>query len=354
VSKQFGCGLVVGKFCPLHIGHELLINRALEQSDEVIIISYTKPEFDCCPPALRDKWIRARFPSANILVIDDILLEKTCVQRRISDVLSVPHNDAPDEEHRQFVAWLCMTILNTSVDVVFTSEEYGNGFADFLTQYFQSNTKYRSRVPHICIDIKRDAVPISGTIIRSNPHEHRQFLSPEIYASFVERICLLGGESTGKTTLAQALAYHLKTNWVPEYGRELWALKNGHLFFDDMLEIGHIQLERESEAIFSANHYLLCDTSPLTTIFYSQEIFGKVDKEMENMISTHKYDYIFLCAPDFDFVQDGTRRDHEFRMRQHTWYLTELNARKLPYSLLEGSLDERINKVLSTLTNNPA
>ncbi len=34
------------------------------------------------------------------------------------------------------------------------------------------------------------------------------------------RVALFGPESTGKTTLAKALATHYKTEWVPEFARE--------------------------------------------------------------------------------------------------------------------------------------
>ena len=35
----------------------------------------------------------------------------------------------------------------------------------------------------------------------------------------VKRVVIIGAESTGKTTLARALAEHYKTPWVPEFGR---------------------------------------------------------------------------------------------------------------------------------------
>ena len=35
----------------------------------------------------------------------------------------------------------------------------------------------------------------------------------------VKRVCLLGAESTGKSTLAEALARRYATLWNPEYGR---------------------------------------------------------------------------------------------------------------------------------------
>src|SRR5436190_7066726 len=48
MSKRFRRGLVVGKFAPLHRGHELVIRRASDACEEVVIISYCKPEFAGC------------------------------------------------------------------------------------------------------------------------------------------------------------------------------------------------------------------------------------------------------------------------------------------------------------------
>jgi HTH-type transcriptional repressor of NAD biosynthesis genes len=35
----------------------------------------------------------------------------------------------------------------------------------------------------------------------------------------MKRVLIVGAESTGKTTLAIALAEHYQTTWVPEFGR---------------------------------------------------------------------------------------------------------------------------------------
>lgn len=353
MNKQFKTGLVVGKFCPLHQGHELLIQHALQQCEELLIISYTKPEFSCCPPAIREYWIRELFPAANLLVIDDALLEQLCRRLDISNVPVIPHNDDPADKHRQFVAWLCVSIFNKSVNAVFTSEEYGYGFADYLTSYFQKNLPAQIKVQHVCVDQQRTRISVSGTRVRSNPHALRHFLSPVVYAGFVERVCILGGESSGKTTLAKALAFRLKTNWVAEYGRELWDRKNGNLLFEDMLHIAHVQLQRENDLAKTSNQFLICDTSPLTTLLYSKAMFDVDAAELE-VLASRQYEHVFVCALDFDFVQDGTRRDEDFRSYQHNWYLTELVSRKINFVLLEGSLDERLNRVVDILTKSHA
>jgi nicotinamide riboside kinase len=46
--------------------------------------------------------------------------------------------------------------------------------------------------------------------------------APQVYADHVQRVAFIGGESSGKTTLARVLAERLQTVWVPEYGRTLW------------------------------------------------------------------------------------------------------------------------------------
>jgi HTH-type transcriptional repressor of NAD biosynthesis genes len=346
--KQFRRGLVVGKFSPLHRGHELVIQRAMDTCDEVVIISYTKPEFAGCDRTTRQAWVEALFPLVTALVVDDDSLGEICTAHHISPSVQIPHNDENEAVHREFVGWLCWTVLNVTVDAVFTSEDYGDGFAAVLTEYFAGRTTPVAPVRHICVDQARNLVPVSGTQARSNPVAWRDFLSPQVYASFVKRACILGGESSGKTTLARSVADHLGTAWVPEYGREYWERTGGHLQFEDMLHIATQQIEQEIACSAKADHWLLCDTSPLTTLFYSLEMFGTADAELERL-AARPYDRIFLCAPDFPFVQDGTRRDEHLRARQHRWYIAELSRRKIPFRILYGPNDDRVSLVCSAL-----
>jgi hypothetical protein len=58
-----------------------------------------------------------------------------------------------------------------------------------------------------------------------------------------------------------------------------------------------------------------------------------------------------VCAPDFHFVQDGTRRDAGFRQRQHRWYCSVLEARGVPYVVLEGPVTQRMGTVCRILNS---
>ncbi|WP_070300537.1 AAA family ATPase, partial [Janthinobacterium sp. HH100] len=257
---------------------------------------------------------------------------------------ALPHNDADGDDHRHFMGWLCWTVLDLPVDAVFSSEEYGPGFAQVLERHYAAGA-----VAHVSVDQARTLVPVSGTVARQDPHAHSAFLSPVVRADFVTRVCVLGGESSGKTTLTQALARHFETAWVAEYGRELWESQDGVLAYDDLLKIGREQLRREAQALLVARRWLFCDTSPMTTYFYCIEMFGRAEQELAQL-AEHRYDLMLLCAPDFPFIQDGTRRDEDFRARQHAWYQAELARRGIAYVNVSGSVGDRVRQVAQVLT----
>jgi NadR type nicotinamide-nucleotide adenylyltransferase len=335
-------GLVVGKFCPLHLGHELLIQRAMDGCEELLVVSYTKPEFPGLEPARRERWLRAQFPQAHIVVLDDARLAALCAARGVP-ARALPHNDADGDDHRHFMGWLCWTVLDLPVDAVFSSEEYGPGFAQVLERHYAAGA-----VAHVSVDQARTLVPVSGTLVRQDPHAHSAFLSPVVRADFVTRVCVLGGESSGKTTLTQALAAHFETAWVAEYGRELWESQDGVLAYDDLLKIGREQLRREAAAAGQARRWLFCDTSPMTTYFYCVEMFGRAEQELARL-AEHRYDLVLLCAPDFPFIQDGTRRDGDFRARQHAWYEAELARRGIAYVNVSGTVAGRVGQAVQLL-----
>lgn len=327
-SKRFERGLVVGKFSPLHLGHELVIRRALEDCDRVFLISFSNPEFPQCGTAARRMWLEARFPETERVVIEP---------------WDSPGESDTEDIHRDFCARVCREHFGVTVNAVFTSESYGDGFAARMA------VNFGHPVAHVAVNQARDAVPISGTALRADPHgPNRRFLPDVVYASFVKRICILGAESSGKTTLAEALAARLKTIWTPEYGRELWIERGGQLRYEDLAEIGRVQLRREDETAARADRWLVCDTSPLTTLFYSLALFGSADPELVKLAG-RDYARVVLCEPEFGFVQDGTRQDPEFQERQHRWYLDELARRGVPYLRVCGNLKDRLEQVAAFL-----
>ncbi|WVM93405.1 adenylyltransferase/cytidyltransferase family protein [Halopseudomonas pachastrellae] len=62
MPKHYRTGLVVGKFSPLHSGHRYLIDTATAACDQLLILSYSRPEFAGCTSALRQQWLNNGWP----------------------------------------------------------------------------------------------------------------------------------------------------------------------------------------------------------------------------------------------------------------------------------------------------
>lgn len=338
--KKFKKSLVVGKFCPLHNGHIFTIRTALEESEEVIILSYTSEDYENCSGINRKLWFDTIFEEE--LKSGQL---KVFIWENGSDVL--PSDDDPAYDHRLFCAQY-LESENIRLDAIFGSEDYIKGFAEFMTQY------QMSQVEGVIVDSERSKYKISGTALRNDHSLLKFFTDSCVQQSFVPTVLILGGESSGKTTLAKNLAGILDTEWVPEFGREFYDLVGGELEFSDMEMIATEQLTREYYAEMrtvqsGSGKPIIYDTSPLTTLFYSLHLFDNVSERLTGFARNRKYSHVFLCAPDFPFVQDGTRQDDAFRRFGHRFYVSFLNGEGIPYTLLHGSLYDRLGQALKVL-----
>jgi NadR type nicotinamide-nucleotide adenylyltransferase len=159
----------------------------------------------------------------------------------------------------------------------------------------------------------------------------------------LKRIAILGAESSGKSTLAAALATHYNTLWVPEYLREFVDSTGRVPHEDDQCIIARIQMEREDAAAARAARFLFCDTTPLMTGLYSRWYWGRVDAQLALLERRHDYAYTIVTAPDSPWEADGLQRESEaVRQRVHEQVLQTLKERAIPYLLVSGSLQQRM------------
>ncbi len=60
-------GLTLGKYAPLHRGHQLVLDTGLSEMDEMVVIIYDSPEATAVPLAVRSRWIRALYPNVQVI-----------------------------------------------------------------------------------------------------------------------------------------------------------------------------------------------------------------------------------------------------------------------------------------------
>jgi NadR type nicotinamide-nucleotide adenylyltransferase len=320
-------GLVVGKFAPLHKGHQFVLETALESVDHVIVLVYSNPDFLDMPSATRSAWIQALYPNLRVFVPDN-----------------PPPNDADDFTQREFVRrWLEVHANELPdggrVDLVFGSDAYLTGFAQHIGAF-----------PKV-VDASRSRFGVSGSQVRSEVHTHRHMLDPRVYQHFVERVVFLGAESTGKSTLTERMAQEYNTVFVPEYGREVWERKNGQLELEDYVHIAHRHRELEDELILRANRFLFVDTNAITTMFlgYAYEGHGLPELTRLARAAETRYQHVFLCDDDIPFHQDGWRDDGAWRSRAQSMVRYDLAVRGVSYTTVSGSLEDRIRQVKRVL-----
>ena len=159
------------------------------------------------------------------------------------------------------------------------------------------------------------------------------------------RVAILGAESTGKSTLAAALAQRHHTLWVPEYLREFVETEQRLPFEEDQLRIARVQMVREDAAAAAASvrDFLFCDTTPFMTALYSGVYWGRVDPALAALDLRHDYAVTLVAAPDLPWVADGLQRESAaVRQRVHQALVDKLERRAIAYTLLSGSLEQRL------------
>lgn len=157
------------------------------------------------------------------------------------------------------------------------------------------------------------------------------------------RVAVFGTESTGKTRLAEALSRRMGAALVAEYAREYWDTRGG-ITLEDIPLIAREQWRRE-DAAAAGGGLVICDTEALTTMLWSDLLYGECPEEVRRGAEERcrGYSLYLLCDVDVPFVTDPQRcfPDTADRLRAGTIWRRALDKRRLPYALIEGSWADR-------------
>ena len=170
----------------------------------------------------------------------------------------------------------------------------------------------------------------------------------------VKKIVVIGPESTGKSTLTQALAQHYHTVWCPEYAREHLTQHGMNYNYADLLTIAQRQLQQEDALLPQAkNGVYFIDTCMQVMKVWCEVVFEQCHPWILKQIAERRYDLYLLCNTDLPWVADGLREYPDLAMRERLFnmYLDLMVQGNTPWALISGTNGERLNAAITAVEN---
>ena len=145
-------GFTIGKFAPLHKGHEYLIETALKETDELYVVIYDTDVTDISVEK-RAKWITDRFNDVKIIYAYD----------------SPKQYGLDDESVNIQMKYLVDVLGDEKPTHFYSSEKYGASVAKYMNLIDRR------------VDNDRKEVPISASIVREDLEKNKNWISNNVY-----------------------------------------------------------------------------------------------------------------------------------------------------------------------------
>lgn len=316
-------GLFVDSFPIFHRGHELCMKYAQHEVDELIVLIFNDSNAEI-PLPIRTNWIKQLYPDVEV----------------IESWFDFNNDGATTLIQKQFL------------DRVLKGREITHLYStDFGTEHLCEQLNIKNRInPSI-----RNRINKVTDNIRQNSYANIANINPLVYRELITNIAFVGAQSTGKSTITEALAKRFNTQFMFEYGRYHWDVyqKDRIETISQIEEITERQLQMEEDRLRKANKYFFTDTCPFVTLRYAYDWHGTASEKLLKYAqeAQTRYDLIFLCGDDIPYADTPERDGIEQRTSFQSQIRYELLSRKIPFIELTGSLEERIKTVEGVLKN---
>ncbi len=175
----------------------------------------------------------------------------------------------------------------------------------------------------------------------------------------LQKIVVLGPESTGKSTLSEALAKHYGVVDCKEYARQ-YLHENGTKYnFEDLLTIAKGQLTIEQQAIQKAEQLfieksknkIIIDTNMYVMKVWCEYVFNDCHTFILDQINKRNYDLYLLADIDLPWSADEMREYPDEKPRQELFaiYKDILINQNTPWGIVSGAGDERTQNAIKLI-----
>ena len=156
------------------------------------------------------------------------------------------------------------------------------------------------------------------------------------------RVVLTGSESTGKTTLAEAVARHYHAEFVGEFVREYAEARHGVIEYTDHGPIARGQMALEDAAIGRGNPIVVQDTDLLSTVVYCEHYFGRCPAWIAEAARRRAPNLYLLCEIDVPWMADGVRDRGHMREEMQLLFRNAVRDSGVSVAVITGDRSERL------------
>jgi NadR type nicotinamide-nucleotide adenylyltransferase len=167
-------------------------------------------------------------------------------------------------------------------------------------------------------------------------------------APLPRRICLIGPECTGKSTLAARLARELGAAYVAEHAREYVEAHGAGLSAADVEPIAQGAMAN-ADAARDAERIVL-DTDLISTVVYARHYYGSCAPWIEDEARQRRADLYLLMDTDLEWQADAARdAGGEAREDLFDAFRCALDEFETRWVIVSGTGEERWKRVLAAL-----
>lgn len=294
-------GIIIGHFEPLHLGHVRTILHASGQVKDLYVFITPHPAPN--PNFTIDLKDKARWMT---MVFADLPFVHV---QLLPDVVPLSYEDC-DQVLNAAQANAMLADLLQRFTVLTTLTETGEAVKPVL---FMDETH-----PLVNHDLLLPVVAtprqsgFDSRKIHNNPALYWSAIHPQARGDYTKPVALVGGESSGKTTLLHKLANYYGASFALEMGRlfvetDLGGTELG-MQYDDypLMATDHEQAIRAAKQLAPAP-ITLVDTDFVTTQAFCEEYEGRTHPFLAACIDEFRLDYTIMLANNTPWVADGMR-----------------------------------------------
>ena len=150
-------GLTLGKYAPLHLGHQFVIELGLQEMDDMWVIIYDSPSVTNIPLNVRAHWIRTIYPTVTVI-------------EAYGGPEAVGYSAEIKQAHEDYIL---QTLRIEGITHFYSSEPYGEHMSIALGAVDRR------------VDEARETIPISASTLRASPALWETYLHPIVYDTLI-------------------------------------------------------------------------------------------------------------------------------------------------------------------------